>query len=338
MPRTTLCQSCKTILNLPPKVAPGKKLRCPKCGLKFAVTVADANSESTLGGPLDADPTLTGLDLPKFEGGQDDLPILASDKDLRETFDLPLVSARDAERHGAGGGAAVSDAAALFQDRPSQRRHSPAGDARSQARRCSHCGGRVPQGMSICVTCGVDQETGLRVGLEDDLAPPPPPPPSGPPLHIAVIGVLLGVGALLMLIVSLINSVGGGDSLRNYGWLCLAVVSGFGLFAVVQFIRLKSAKLLMVALTLGVIIDLMALIAMPLVLAYVGDSDQVVAQIQSDNPDDADIQIKPVEDRIDTRNLSLGITFLVVYAVLAVYLMSPAVKKPLLRANATQSW
>jgi hypothetical protein len=324
---------------LPPNVAPGKKLRCPKCGLKFAVTVADASSESTLGGPLDADPTISVPDLPKYEGGQDDLPLLASDRDIRETFELPLVSARDAERQGASAPAgAVGDAAALFQDRPGPRRRSTAGDARSQARRCVNCGGLVPQGMSTCVSCGVDQETGLRVGLEDDLAPPPPPPPSGPPLHIAVIGGLLGTAALILLVLSLIKSVGPAENWQNYGWLCLALVSGFGIFAVVQFIRLKSAKLLMVALTLGVIINLMTLIAMPLILPYIGDPSQTVLPNRSDNPEDADIRIKSPEELIDVQSLELGITFLVIYAVLAVYLMSPAVKKPLLRANASQSW
>ena len=76
------------------------------------------------------------------------------------------------------------------------------------------CGGVVPQGMSICVSCGVDQETGLRVGLEDDLVPPPPPAPSGPPLHVAIIGGLLGVAGLTLLILSLIRSVGGAEGGR----------------------------------------------------------------------------------------------------------------------------
>src|SRR3954462_10867425 len=132
MPRTTQCQSCRTILNLPLNIAAGKRLRCPKCGVKFAVTVADANSESPLAAPLDADPTLTGLDLPRMPSNPDDLPILGSEKDLRETFDLPLVSARDAERQGASPAQAVGDATALFQDRPGPRRRGTAGDVRSQ--------------------------------------------------------------------------------------------------------------------------------------------------------------------------------------------------------------
>src|SRR5262249_52406108 len=216
MPRTCQCKSCGTILNLPSNVAPGKRMRCPKCGFKFAVTVADASSESTVAAPLDADPSPTGVDLPRMPGSPDDLPLLASDKDLRETFELPLVSAREAEREGAAPSKAVGDATALFQDRPGPRRRGAAGDVRSQARRCSSCGGLVPQGMSICVSCGTDQEPGLRVGLDDDSAPPPPPTPAGPPLHIAVIGGLLGVGALILLILSLIKSVGEAETWQNY--------------------------------------------------------------------------------------------------------------------------
>jgi hypothetical protein len=253
---------------------------------------------------------------------------------LRETFELPLVSAREAEREGASAAPAVGDAAALFQEPAPTRRRVSAADARSRARRCSNCGGLVPQGMSICVTCGVDQETGARVGLADDLEPAAPPPPSGPPLHIAIIGGLLGTAALILLILSLINSVGGSAGWENYGWLCLAAVSGFGIFAVVQFIRLKTAKLLMIALTLGAVINVMAMIAMPLIMAYAMNDDTVTA-FHSDDPDDSGVQIRSPEERLNTRNVSLGVTFLILYAAVSIYLMSPAVKKPFQRANAT---
>jgi hypothetical protein len=322
------------ILNLPSAAKAGKRLRCPKCGLRFVVTVADAASESTLAAPLDAEATVSGFEIEKPSIGRDDLPLPMADRDLRETFDLPLMNARDAEREGASAAPAVGDAAALFQDRGETRRRVTSADARSRARRCSVCGGLVPQGMSICVTCGLDQETGLRVGLEDDLAPPPPPRPSGPPLHIAIVGGLLGTGAIVLLVLSLIKSVGGAEGFQNYGWLCLAVTAGFAMFAVVQFVRLKTAKLLLVALTLGVVINLLALIAMPLFQANL-QTDETVQNVASDDPNDSGVVIKPFEERLDSRRISLGITFLVLYAILALYLMSPAVKKPLQRANAT---
>jgi hypothetical protein len=180
----------------------------------------------------------------------------------------------------------------------------------------------------------------MRVGLEDDLAPPPPPAPSGPPVHVAVVGGLLGVAALILLVFSLARSVGGEQGLQNYGWLCLALVSGFSIYAVVQFIRLKTVKLLMVALALGVVIDLMVLITMPLVMAHFAEGDNVVTPVTvpSNDPNDAGVQIKPFEERLDTGSLTMGVTFLVIYAVLSIYLMSPAVKKPFQRANALGSW
>jgi hypothetical protein len=338
MPRTIQCKSCHITLNIPDSVSAGKRLRCPKCGLRFVVTVADASSESTLAAPLDADPMVSGFDIERPTTPPDDLPMMDSGRDLRETFDLPLMSARDAERAGASARSESGDAAALFEDRAGPKRRVTAADARARARRCSNCGGVVPQGMSICASCGVDQETGLRVGLEDDLAPPPPSRPSGPPLHIAIIGGLLGVASLTLLILSLIRSVGGEGGWQNYGWLCLAIVSGFSIFATVQFLRLKSAKLLLIALTLGVVIDLMALIAMPLIQASWGELQPVVVTTpHPEDPDDAGVQIKPPEDRLDMQTMMYGIAFLVVYAILALYLMSPAVKKPLFRAN-LPSW
>src|SRR5262245_33039765 len=173
MPRTTLCKQCGVILNIPDRATAGKRLRCPKCGMRFVVTVADASSESTLPGPADAD-TLSKFDMEVRPPSQDDLPIPVADRDLRETFDIPLISARDAERAEVATSAAVSDAAALFDDRGGPRRRMTTADARAKARRCSNCGGLVPQGMSICASCGVDQETGLRIGLEDDLVPAAP--------------------------------------------------------------------------------------------------------------------------------------------------------------------
>lgn len=173
MPRTTQCQNCGIILNLPANAAAGKRLKCPKCGLRFALTVADASSESTLAGPADAD-WLSRVDLETLKPPLDDLPVSLGDHDLRETFDLPLMSGgRDAET---APGAGMADAASLL-DEPAPKRRKTAAEARSTARRCSNCGGYVPQGMSVCMSCGLDQETGVRVGMDDDLIPPPPPRP-----------------------------------------------------------------------------------------------------------------------------------------------------------------
>lgn len=345
MPRTTQCPSCGVVLNIPDRAIAGKRLRCPKCAYRFRVTETDASSASTLAAPLNAETTHSSHQIPSRPPSPDDLPLPIAEGDLREAFGLPLADARSLERTGAVSSepapSAISDAAALFQDDPKPRRRPSAAEARSLARRCSSCGGFVPQGMSICVVCGTDQETGMRVGLEDDLAPPPPPPPSGPPVHIAAVGGLLGVAALILLILSLVRSVGGSDSLLTYGWLCLSVISGFALFSVVQFIRLKSAKLLMVALTLGAVINVLALVVLPLFEATWEDTGQVMQTINrpDDDPNSLGVQFnKPLEDRIDTRRIATGVTVLILYAGLSVYLMSPAVKRPMHRSAAASSF
>ncbi len=150
---------------------------------------------------------------------RDDLPPSLGERDLREAFDLPLVSgsARDMERHD-GADAGRADAAALFEDRPARRKPTAA-ELRSQARRCITCGSGVPKGMSICSVCGTDQETGLRVGLADDLAPPPPPAPSGPPLHVSLVGGLCITGSLILLILAVIQSTKTESSIELLSWL-----------------------------------------------------------------------------------------------------------------------
>jgi hypothetical protein len=326
MPRTTQCQNCGIILNLPANAMAGKRLKCPKCGLRFALTVADASSESTLAGPADAD-WLSRVEMEiRAPTPPDDLPVSLGDQDLRETFDLPLMSGRDAERSGAAPDPAISDAASLL-DEPAPRRKTTAAEARLRARRCS-CGGYVPQGMSICMSCGLDQETGARVGLEDDLIPPPPPRPLGPPLHVAIMGGLCATAGLVFLIMSLMKTGGRGDQgWENYGWLCLALVCGFAILASVQFIRGKSVKLLMLALTLGVIVDVMGLIALPLIRANLDDPERIVTPVKPDDPDDPNFNIKPLEERINLREITFGISYLVIYAILSLYLMSSPVKK-----------
>jgi DNA-directed RNA polymerase subunit RPC12/RpoP len=326
MPRTTQCQKCGIILNLPAKASAGKRLRCPHCGVRFVMTVADASSESTLAGPTDAD-WPSRFELPTSSRIPEELPLPTADRDLRETFDLPLISGRDAERSGAEAEPAIGEAAALLEERATAKRRLTSAEARARARRCSQCGGLVPQGMSICVSCGTDQETGLRVGLADDLAPPPPPPPQGPPVHITLIGGLCGTVGLILLLLSLIRSLGSSEDLQKYGWLCLAMVSAFGIFAAVQFIRGRSAKLLMMALTLGVVIDLMALIALPLIKPNIGPPEQHTTTVNPDDPDIDSTQFKPLEEQFDLRSITLGISTLVIYAILSCYLMSPPVKK-----------
>ncbi len=313
------------MLNLPAHIAAGKRLKCPRCGHRFVVTDTEASSASTLPGMVDATETVT-FPTSKKPPSADDLPAPVSEGDLRETFNLPLVSAREAERSGSVGGTQAADAAGLFADPAPSVRRITAAEARAKGRRCTHCGGYVPQGMSICTTCGTDQETGMRVGLEDDLAPPPPPPAQGPPLHISIIGTFCAAAAVILLVLAVVESVRQQPILEYVCWITLALVSGFGIYAAVAFIRGKSVKLLMLALSLGVVVDLMTLIALPLIEANF--ADQVIdLNAKSTDIDDAPVKIKPLEERLDARRIQAGVGLLLVYAFLSLYLMSPPVKK-----------
>jgi hypothetical protein len=331
MPRTILCQKCGVVLNLPATVTVGKRMKCPKCAHRFAVTDKDASSESTVAG--DADAVVSTQEFGKRPPSGEDLPVAVADRDLRDMFERPMGTGTSIEHEAVSGRKpAVSDAEALFQDEPARRKKPKGAEARAQSRRCGNCGGHVPKGMSICVSCGLDQETGMRVGLEDDLAPPPPPPSIGPPLHIAITGFLCGIASVVLLILSLIQSVRGEAGVTQYGWLCLALVSGFGIYGAIQFFIGKSVKYLMLALTLGVFVDFASLIALPILQANFEDRERVISRVQTRNADpdslDAeDVEIKPIAERIDQQKITLGLIVIMIYVLLSVYLMSPAVKR-----------
>ena len=247
------------------------------------VSESDASSLSTVAGSTDAAAT-TSFDMDRRPPtSHDDLPSATSEGDLRETFDLPLTSGREAERGEAVSGAPPPTRPPFFRrSRGIEDDASRAAEARSKARRCVHCGSGVPQGMSICQTCGTDQETGMRVGLEDDFAPPPPPRAQGPPLHIAIIGGLCGTAALILMLAGVIKSTQAQSSPENYAWLALASVSAFGIFGCIQLIRGKSAKVLMLALTLGVAVDVLGLVAAPLIEPMLEDQEKILRGRQAD--------------------------------------------------------
>jgi hypothetical protein len=257
----------------------------------------------------------------------DEPPVPKAEIDLRETFDLPLLSARDAERSHVVSRPEAADAAGLFVDHGARDRRTTAAEARSRARRCITCGGVVAKGMSICGTCGTDQETGMRVGLDDDLAPAPPPPPEGPPMHVATIGGLCVAGCVPLLVLAAVGSVKSQSTAETVAWFLLAVMAIFGVYAAIQFIRGRSARLLILALTLGAVADVMAMIALPIFQAFALDHDQIARPARPDDPDELSMIIKPLEDRIDANKIGIGVGLILVYAVLSTYLISPPVKK-----------
>jgi len=311
-------------LNVPDH-AIGKRLKCPKCGTKFAVSPgAEGSPDSTFLLPGVTPPSsqeVVSARGPSAEG----LPTAAGD--LRDTFDLPLMR-EEAGGSGTRGGVGTvtakkqaADALALFNDQPrkEKRRLSPA-EERSKPRRCTTCGGVVPAGMSICSKCGLDLESGSRVSLEDDFAPPPAPAEPMWPLPIAIIGGICFLASLIFTVASLSLWLQGGDGFQYFIPLCL-----FAVFASVQFLRRKSLKLLIIALTFGLAIDIVAMIAMPVFYANTPTSAiQVTGPV---DPDQLDIAIPSVVDRLDTQKLSLGITLIIVYMGVTIYLVSPPVRR-----------
>jgi hypothetical protein len=118
-----------------------------------------------------------------------------------------------------------------------------------------------------------------------------------------------------------------GTSIQFLSWLGLGLVSGYGIYSSIQFIRGKSAKLLIAALTLGVVVDVMTLIALPLLQPFMQDQEHIVNQIVPDDVDDASVRIRPFEERIDLKRIMFGIGLILVYTIFSLYLISPPVKK-----------
>jgi hypothetical protein len=320
MPRTIQCTHCGVVLNLP-EGAEGRRLKCPKCGEKFKAESAGGQAKPNPASPeADASPSSTLLLTRKPSSA--DLPSLpASPGDLRETFDLPMMT----EAAGTGAkaksaAAPAADALALFEDSNQPRRKKTSAEGRAQSRRCPTCGGVVPQGMSICQTCGLDLESGTRVDLSEDIAPPPPQHESMPIALSVVGGLCLATGAALT-VFSIIKWQTGMDGAIYFIPLAL-----FGVWSAVQFLRGKTAKLLLVALALGAAVDLAFLVAAPIYKAYAEEA-AMNGSVNPDDPDAGEVIIKPLAERLDTGTVFKGLGLLGLYAVVSVYLMSPQVRR-----------
>lgn len=327
MPSTTIqCAHCGVILNLPEKVE-GRRLKCPKCGEKFQVGPGGVGIKP-VPAPAQGDNGPSSTMLLSSRSTVVDLPALpmatTGGGDLRDTFELPMMteSAPAAKGPAApGGGGEAADALALFEDAPQPRRKKTGAEARATARRCPTCGGVVPVGMSICQKCGLDLESGARVDLTDDLSPPPPPPHPGLSIPMTV------VGALCMAVsVSLAGFALFKWSAGQPGAIYFVPLALFGAAATLQFLRGKTAKLLLVALTLGAVMDLTFLIALPIYEAN-AKAAPIERTIRSDDDPEIDKEmIKPLAERLDTPTIFKGIALLFLYAGVSIYLISPGVQ------------
>jgi hypothetical protein len=325
MARTIQCTHCGIVLKLPDH-AVGKRLKCPHCGNRFGSNLGDERSLESSVMLRDADPA-------QAPGGSGDRPGSSAEAlptvegDVREIVEVPLLdevaAAPKASRGGVsppgGGSKPVADAQALFNEPTKKPRRLSAAEARAQARRCPTCGGVVPAGMSLCATCGLDLETGVRTALDDNFAPPPEFRRTSTPLSIAIIGgiALLASAVFAVLTASL--------WVRGYeGFQYFVPIALFGVFAAVQFLRLKSMKLLIMALSFGVAIDIVALVAMPI---YRANAETEAVARAPEDPDKADMAIPSVVEKLDTDKLTLGLVIVLGYAGLSAYLLSPSVNR-----------
>jgi len=322
-PSTIQCIHCGVVLSLPEKVV-GRRLKCPKCGEKFQVGATGAVPIPTPAKGNEGAPGATMLLSSRSTVG--DLPAMpmTDGGDLRDTFELPMMteSAPAAKGSASPAGGEAADALALFEDAPQPRRKKTGAEARATARRCPTCGGVVPVGMSICQKCGLDLESGARVDLNDDLSPPPPPKPPGLSIPMAVVGALCLAVSVALTGYALYKWNGGLDGAIYFVPLAL-----FGAAASVQFLRAKTAKLLLVALTLGAVMDLTFMIAYPI---YVANAEAAPIVRPISNEDDPEIEkemIKPLAERLDTDTMGKGIALLVLYAGVSIYLISPGVQR-----------
>ncbi len=351
MTSTVQCPACGVVLNVPAEAA-GRKLKCPKCATKFQAgslgsadsAISGTGSSSTMfptrkapggsGGDFDAMPragSSGSVELPTSGrpgkgGGDFDLPM--SSAPLRETFELPLLGEDLPLPKADAGKASVGDAMGLFQDEPKPRKPKGA-EARAKARRCPSCGGVVGVGMSLCGTCGLDLDTGQRVAPLDvfDDEMPEAPRAETPPLGVLFVGSLASLVNLLLGVASLVAYFKG----EGVGFLCLMVIWAFGIFAAVQFLRIKSIRPLFLALGLGAAIGLVYLIALPIWEANqvtdaagvnLGDAGPPADPLDPDGP-----RIRNLAEEIDLPRIYWGIFVLLAYAGISFYLNTPSIKR-----------
>ncbi len=316
MPSTIQCEHCGVVLNVPAE-ARGKRLKCPRCAQRIEPAVG-APPPPASAGPAKgtARPASSTFQTASESFGGIDIPLATASGDLRESFDLSSMTG-EADTNPA------ADAVALFkEDKPTPRRVG-GGDARKQSRRCPTCGGFVPQGMSLCGSCGFDLDTGLRVGLEDDLLPMSVPRRSGgPPIGVSVVGGVSLLGSIGLAAVALVHWKNGLDGAQYLAFVCF-----FGIFASAQFLRGKTARYLIVALTIGVMFDVVAMIAMPIYDAQNQATTFTPNKKPTSDDDDITGVTAPISDYLNTSKIGWGVALVLSYAAVGAYLNSPPVRR-----------
>lgn len=239
--------------------------------------------------------------------------------DLRETFDIPLMM--EEATAPVAKSRRTADPVSLFEDSGPTKRRTGGAEARSRVRKCPTCGGMVPPGMSLCSFCGLDLETGQRVEPED-LYDEPPPPARAPsiPVGIGLVGGMTFVVSVVLALLSFMRWMGNQEGYEFLGLVCM-----FGIFASVQFLRGKSSKLLLLALTLGALVDIVALIVLPIYRANIDEAVPAAVVDPGEMVDGPPIQ--PYSERIDLVSISWGLGLLMVYTIVMLYVCTPGVRR-----------
>ena len=307
-------------LNVPDAAAT-RRLRCPRCATKFAADGRVIETKFDAAGASSEHPGRSSITLPisnsssstgDFGPALPTVPVGASG-----TFELPFPTATgEIPTVRALAPASFADPEAFFRDDPIDHRRPLAGDARQRARRCPTCGSHIARGMSLCGTCGLDLDTGTRVevGLQILDEPPPPTRPSAP-VGIVAVGVCGIALSTLMAIFALIQYQKGGVL-----YLLVLAVCLFGVFGAVQMLRFKSLRPFFLALALGTVVDVIALIFVPI---YVATKEAASVTVSADNP----LAMPAVEDRLDMTKMAFGVAMFVLAAGVAIYLNSPGVRR-----------
>ena len=327
-PRTVQCPECGVVLNVPPSAA-GHRLKCPRCETRFvAPGVGEGPSSSTFPA-MNGSSAASSMYAPQAGGSSGDFVLPASPPPLRDQFDLPSLSDGPTTQPVA---APVSDAAALFLDEPkSARKPAKGAEARAKVRRCPTCSSVVQVGMSLCSRCGLDLDTGQRVETIDlfDEAPVAPRQTSFP-MGVALIGGIAALASGLLAVISLVAWTRGLEGAQFLLGICL-----FGIYASVQFLRRKSVRLLVIALSLGLFVDVLALIALPVynanAMVGTGEIDIGGAVAPSNEQEFDGPQIHSLQDQLNMEKISWGIALMLGYAALAVYLNSPSFRRQFAR-------
>jgi hypothetical protein len=237
----------------------------------------------------------------------------------------------------------AADAAGLFDDLPDPRAKTPSRPAPAEpvlkrgrvggsvagsiARQCPACDALIPAGESLCSACGFDAESGAAVPLvEEDFDETfgQVAAPTSIPFGVMMIGGISLIASVGLAIVAFLAG--------DLGSIFLGLICLFAVFASIQFLRGVTFKLLIVALSIGAAIDVVALIALPVVNANenveVKPAENDTVEVKgADDADSADVVIAPPTERMDMNKISLGIGLLIAYAIVAFLLLTPSFRR-----------